>query len=274
MERGAGIEATGKRDAHPLARWHALKNICHLIEHYNPSVPHVTVPVVDIVAVTPRTRLVTIDLRGHPLTFVSGQAVMIAAHGRDGRRPYSIACSPERADETGHLELLIGTEENGGFGEHLAGAAAGSLIDVEGPMGTFTFPEEPNQPRLLFVAGGTGIAPLHAMIDHSLRLKLPQRISLLYSARRGDEFAFIEELRRHEAEGRIELHPTVTRDDNSQWAGNRGRIGRAHFEAVVHEPAATLCFICGPTPLVSESVSTLEALGVPPQQIHTERWGK
>lgn len=245
-----------------------------MLEHYNPSVPHVTVPVVDIVAVTPRTRLVTIDLGGHPMRFVSGQAVMIAAHGREGRRPYSIACSPERADETRHLELLIGTEENGGLGEHLAGAAAGSLIDVEGPMGTFTFPAEPNQPWLLFVAGGTGIAPLHAMIDHSLRLQLSQRISLLYSARRVDEFAFIEELRRHEAAGRIELHPTVTRDDSSQWAGSRGRIGRAHFEAVVHEPAATLCFICGPTPLVSESVSTLEALGVPPQQIHTERWGK
>jgi NAD(P)H-flavin reductase len=251
-----------------------MKNICHLVEHYNPSVAHVTVPIVDIAAVTPRTRLLTVDVRGNPIRFLPGQAVMIGAHGQDVRRPYSIACSPERADETSHLELLIGTEENGDMGEHMAGAAIGSLIDVEGPMGTFTFPDEPDQPWLLFVAGGTGIAPLHAMIDHSLRLRLSQRISLLYSARRGDEFAFIEELRRHEAAGRIELHPTVTRDDSSEWAGSRGRIGRGHFEAVVHEPAATLCFICGPTPLVSESVSTLEALGVPPQQIHTERWGK
>lgn len=236
--------------------------------------PHVTVPVVDIVAVTPRTRLVTLDMHAHPLPFLPGQAVLIGAHGQVLRRPYSIACSPERAQETGRLELLIGAEENGDLGEHLAGVAINALVDVEGPMGTFTFPEKPNQPRLLFVAGGTGIAPLHAMIDHSLRQDLSQRISLLYSARRGDEFAFIEELRRHEAAGRIELHPTVTRDDSSEWAGSRGRIGRTQFEAVVHEPAATLCFICGPTPLVSESVSTLEALGVPPQQIHTERWGK
>ena len=215
-----------------------------------------------------------LDMRDHAMRFLSGQAVMIGAHGQDLRRPYSIACSPERADETGHLEFLIGAEENGDMGAHLAGAAAGSLVDVEGPMGTFTFPDQPKEARLLFVAGGTGIAPLHAMIDHSLRVGLPQRISLLYSARRGDEFAFIEELRRHEAAGRLELHPTVTRDDSAQWAGGRGRIGRAHFEAVVHEPAATLCFICGPTPLVSESVSTLEALGVPAAQIHTERWGK
>jgi NAD(P)H-flavin reductase len=234
----------------------------------------VTALIVDIVTVTPRTRLVTIDNRAHPIAFRPGQAVMVGVHGQDVRRPYSIACSPERARETGHLELLIATEPDGDLGEHLAGAERGALLDVEGPMGTFTLPEMPEQPWLLFVAGGTGIAPLHAMIDHSLRMQPGPRVSLLYSARRSDEFAFIDELRRHEAAGRIELHPTVTRDEGSEWTGRRGRIGRSHFEAVLHEPAATLCFICGPTPLVSESVTTLEALGVPARQIHTERWGR
>jgi NAD(P)H-flavin reductase len=271
---GAGVESTRERDADTLASGHSLKNICHLFEHYNPSVPSVTVPVSAVAAVTPRTRLLTLDLHARPMEFLPGQAVMVGLHGQDLRRPYSIACSPERARETGHLELLIATEPNGDLGENLAGAGPGALVDVEGPMGTFTLPDTPDLPRLLFVAGGTGIAPLHAMIDHSLRTRSAPRISLLYSARRGDEFAFIEELRGHEAAGRIELHPTVTRDDSSEWAGGRGRIGRAHFEAVVHEPAATLCFICGPAPLVSESVSTLEALGVPARQIHTERWGK
>jgi ferredoxin-NADP reductase len=237
-------------------------------------VAQVTVPIVDIAAATPRTRLLTIDLQGQPLPFRAGQAVKLGAHRQDLRKPYSIACSPERASETGQLELLIATEEHGGLGPHLAGISNGSLVDVEGPMGSFTFPEVPDQPWLLFVAGGTGIAPLHAMIDHSLRQQQPRRISLLYSARRGDEFAFIQELREHEAAGRIELHPTVTRDQGPTWAGGRGRIGRSHFDAVLHAPAATLCFICGPSLLVSESVSTLEALGVPAQHIHTERWGK
>jgi ferredoxin-NADP reductase len=112
------------------------------------------------------------------------------------------------------------------------------------------------------------------MIDHAVRRHPERRMSLLYSARRGDEFAFIDELREHEAGGRLELHPTVTRDDSSNWAGGRGRIGRSHFEAVLHEPAATLCFVCGPAPLVAESVSTLQSLGVPAGQIRTEQWGK
>ena len=76
------------------------------------------------------------------------------------------------------------------------------------------------------------------------------------------------------AAGRIELHQTVTRDESSAWSGRRGRIGRSHFEAVLHDPAETLCFVCGPEPLVNESVSTLKALGVPDEQIRTEQWGK
>ena len=236
--------------------------------------PIVTVPIIDLVAVTPRSRLVSVDFRVRALRFLPGQAVMVGAHGQDDRRPYSIACSPEQSAETGRLELLIAVEANGNLGANLAPATPGTLVDVEGPVGVFTLPEVTHHRRVLCVAGGTGIAPLRAMLDHMLRRGAAPRISLLYSARRGDEFAFIDELREHAAAGRLELHQTVTRDESSSWSGRRGRIGWSHFEAVLHEPAATLCFVCGPEPLVNESVSTLKALGVPDTQIRTEQRGK
>ena len=236
--------------------------------------PLVTVPIVDVLAATPRSRLLSLDLRGHRLEFRAGQAVMAAAHGYDERRPYSIACSPEYVTDTGCVELLVALDQASEPHTALAQAAAGALVDIEGPLGRFTFPEAPEQERVLFVAGGTGIAPLRAMVDHLLRRTVAPRISLLYSARRGDEFAFIDELRRYAGEGRIELHQTVTRDDSSSWEGGRGRIGRSHFESVLHAPQSTLCFVCGPPPLVTESVATLSALGVPGALIRTEQWGK
>ena len=199
---------------------------------------------------------------------------MAGAHGQPERRPYSIACSPERSRESGHLELLIALEPDGALGSHLASIRPGSLIDIDGPLGTFVFPETPDHHRVLFVAGGTGIAPLRAMIDHALRRHPARRVSLLYSARRRDEFAFIDELREHAAAGRLELHQTVTRDESAAWSGGRGRIGRAHFASVLHEPDATLCFVCGPPALVVESVATLKALGVPDEHIRTEGWGQ
>jgi NAD(P)H-flavin reductase len=237
-------------------------------------VPLVTLPIVGVDAVTPRSRLLSIALGSHRLDFRPGQAVMAAAHGHDERRPYSIACSPEHTADTRQLQLLVALDQAVESHASLAQATAGALLDVEGPLGRFTFPETTEQERVLFVAGGTGIAPLRAMLDHVLRRAAAPRISLLYSARRSDEFAFIEELRRYSSEGRLELHQTVTRDDSSAWEGGRGRIGRSHFESVLHTPASTLCFVCGPPPLVTESVATLTLLGVPGELIRTEQWGK
>jgi ferredoxin-NADP reductase len=228
-----------------------------------------TVPLARVDNASPRSRLLSIDIRGHPFEYLAGQAVMMAAHGAPVRRPFSIACSPERAAETRTLELLIAME---GGSEDLQWATAGALVDIDGPVGTFTFPATIDQPRLLFVAGGTGITPVRAMLDHALRVHPSARISLLYSTRRSDEFAFVDELRAHERDGRLELHQTVTRDDGTAWDGRRGRIGRSHFEAVLHEPASTLCFICGPSSLVSESAATLRDLGVPDTLIRTEGW--
>jgi len=234
----------------------------------------ITVPISTIEPATPRSRIVRLDLHGHALGFVSGQAVLVGEHAQPARRPYSIACSPERAAETGALELLIAAEGDAGFGGGVATATPGALVDVEGPVGAFTLPPTIDARWILFVAGGTGIAPLRSMIDHLRRHRPRARMSLLYSARRADEFAFVEELRALAEAGGLELHQTVTRDQSSAWTGRRGRIGRDHFEAVLHESSATLCFVCGPDALVDESVSTLQALGVPAARIRTESWGR
>jgi NAD(P)H-flavin reductase len=235
------------------------------------AVAFLTVPLTRVDVAAPRLRLLTIDISGHEFSYRPGQAILAAPHGATERRPFSIACSPEHSQEMQALQLLIATERGS---EDLSWATPGALVDVEGPIGTFTFPSSLDQSRLLFVAGGTGIAPVRAMLDHALRRHPAHAISLLYSARRRDEFAFVDELRVHEHEGRLELHQTVTRDDDLSWGGRRGRIGRSHFETVLHEPASTLCFVCGPPSLVSESAAVLEALGVPGASIRTEGWSR
>lgn len=231
--------------------------------------PLVTVPIVEIAASTPRSRLLTLDLAGQRFSFVAGQAVLMAPSGHTDRKPFSLACAPEQVAESGQLQLLLAAD-----GSDLRWAAPGNLVDLDGPLGTFTLPASLGEHRLLFVAGGTGIAPLRAMIGHLLITDPGRRMSLLYSARRGDEFAFIDELREHELTGRLVLQQTVTRDDSTSWQGRRGRIGRAEFEAVVEEAARTLCFVCGPPTMVEESVSVLKALGVPASAIRTEQWGR
>lgn len=230
----------------------------------------VTASLADVAAITPRSRLLRLDLRGQPFAFLAGQAVMVGPHGADARRPFSIASSPAYTATTGLLELLIADDT----GTTLDWAQPRTLVDVEGPLGGFTFEGAPRQPHVLFIAGGVGIAPLRAMIEQALHTSPAPSITLLYSARRGDDFAFIEEFESHARAGRMVLHQTVTRHDGTDWQGRRGRVGRGEFEAVLQYPTSTTCFVCGPNALVGETIETLRALGVPDDLVHAERWGR
>jgi ferredoxin-NADP reductase len=227
-----------------------------------------TLPISDVLDATPRARIVRLALRGRRFPYVAGQALMIAAHGYEPRRPYSIACAPEDAARDDALELLVGVDADGNPGPHLT-LEPDALVDVEGPIGQFTFPEHPAEQRFVFIAGGTGIAPLRSMLRHAL--EAPHReIGLLYSARTPEDFAYERELKSLAHEGRIELRQTVTRDDTAPtWTGMRGRIGRDDLAPMVHDPA-TLCFVCGPPALIDEMPKLLDELGIPRHRIRVE----
>lgn len=227
----------------------------------------ITKPIRDTAAATPRARSVRIDLQGSAFPYLAGQAVLIASHGQP-RRPYSIAASPEESARDASLELLVGVDAEGRAGPHLS-LEPGTLVDVEGPVGRFTFPPEPDERRFLFIAGGTGISPLRAMLHHALTLPHDE-IGMLYSARTPSEFAYEDELRSLAERRLIELQLRVTRETD-EWSGTRGRIGRADLEPLVHG-RATLCFICGPPALVREIPQLLQDLDVPRQRIRTEEW--
>jgi len=228
-----------------------------------------TLPIREVLPATPRARIARLDLDGHAFDFAPGQAILIANHGLADRRPYSIAVAPEDARRDRYLELLVGVDVTGLAGSHLT-LEPGELVDIEGPVGAFTFPSAPLEQQFVFIAGGTGIAPLRAMLRHALTI--PHRnIGLFYSARTPDEFAYERELRSLANGGDIELRQTVTRASEADWTGLRGRLGRDALEELVHDPA-TLCFICGPRALVDETPKLLAELGIPRERIRIEEW--
>ena len=230
-----------------------------------------TLRIRDVAPAAARARLVRIDLDGHAFEYAAGQAVLVGNHGGAAKRPYSIASAPEAARHDRTSDLLVGVRENGEAGEHLS-LAIGTEIDVEGPLGSFTFPSEIVEPHVLFIAGGTGIAPLRAMLRHAIAARpAPTRVGLLYSARTPDEFAFAHEFRALAARGAIEFRQTITRETTLDWSGSRGRIDREALQPLVHS-AETLCFICGPRALVDDMPKILADLGVPGERIRIEQW--
>jgi ferredoxin-NADP reductase len=219
---------------------------------------------------TPRSLVLRVALDGI-FPFSAGQAAFVGECGRDARRPYSIAVAPHDAERSGRLEFLVGLGPDGTPGPHLPDPQAGATVEIEGPFGTFRYPDRIDEPAVLFVAGGTGIAPLRAMLHEALASDTPRQLSVLYSARNPEEFAFDEELASMAAGGRIQYQKTVTRHADESWSGERGRISRAQLESAIARPD-TLCFVCGPEALVHQVPRVLRELGIDATRIRVEEW--
>ena len=182
-----------------------------------------------------------------------------------------MASAPEETARHGLLEFLIQSDADGTSGVSPDLLQPGVLATVEGPLGSFVFPEHPAERRFLFIAGGTGIAPLRSMLWHALLAERDGEIGLIYSVRSPEELAYRREFERLDAEGRITFRHTVTRVASDGWTGRLGRIDMACLQDMI-EPDHTLCFVCGPPALVGEIAPQLKPLGVREDQIKVEQW--
>jgi ferredoxin-NADP reductase len=71
------------------------------------------------------------------------------------------------------------------------------------------------------------------------------------------------------------FYVTCTRlDENDPWRGRRGRITSAWVMEQVHDLKNTIFYACGPNELVENAEEiVLTELGVPKEQMKTEKWG-
>jgi NAD(P)H-flavin reductase len=226
------------------------------------------VTTLDVVRATARTRIIRVDLGEEPFFFTAGQAVLVAPHGTPLRKPYSIACSPKQAAESHTLELLVQIDSPDADDPHLERLASESLVDVEGPFGNFGLPPA-DERDILFVAGGTGIAPLRSMLWDAIEHRPRTKLTLIYSVRSSDEIAYEDEFRKLAEGGRLDFRVTITRSGPESWLGPRGRINDALIQHVIRTPQ-THCIVCGPPAMITDVTALLTAVGVPNDLILTE----
>jgi ferredoxin-NADP reductase len=220
---------------------------------------------------TKTSRIVRLDLDGAPFRYHAGQAALLGPMNRSDRIPFSIASAPEESDRHGHLEFLVKIDAAGRWGSHFEPLARGQRLEVRGPRGTFVLPEHRGERRLLFIAGGTGIAPLRSMIRHAQLTSRPGAIRVLYSARTPRDFAYLRELRGMARRREIKLALTATRDCPPDWSGSRGRIAAEPLGRLVDD-TATLCFVCGPASMVADVPPLLRGFGIDAARIRVEDW--
>ncbi|MGD8207873.1 MAG: CDP-6-deoxy-delta-3,4-glucoseen reductase [Thiohalocapsa sp.] len=194
---------------------------------------------------------------GQRLQFFAGQYIeFILADGR--RRAFSIANAPH---DDALLELHVRRVPGGEFTDHVFDAMQERAIRrIQGPLGTFVLRESSQRP-MLFIGGGTGLAPLKAMLEHAFHVGI-ERPMTLYWGVRSERDLYLPELpqRWAEAHPNFRYVPVLSEPDPS-WAGRRGYVHEAaledHPDIREHD-----VYMSGPPVMVEAGRSAFEAHGL------------
>jgi ferredoxin-NADP reductase len=197
---------------------------------------------------------------------------LTAENGYQAQRSYSIASPPE--DEL--LTLTVERVDDGEVSPYLVGdLRTGDQFQLRGPIGGYFVWTVASRGPLWLIAGGSGVAPLMAMLRHRARRKVRAAALLLYSSRSLEDVIYREELdAMARADPDLRVVNTLTRKQPEGWMGHRGRIGKALLaEAGFPPDQKPKIFVCGPTPFVENVSRLLVERGHDPLTIKTERFG-
>ncbi|MDE1850563.1 MAG: FAD-dependent oxidoreductase [Candidatus Micrarchaeota archaeon] len=210
---------------------------------------------------------------GSKLSYDPGMFVMIyyknQETGEEIGRAFSLASKPD--EDT--LEFAI-SMIHGRFTSKLDTAKVGDVYYVSGPHGQFKY--DPNQnKKVLFVAGGTGVAPFLSMLRLIAEKKLDTDIKLLYSMRFSTETIRKDELEGYKTSLKFEMTRSVTREQNVPgWDGEYGHIDAAMISRHVSDPKERTCYVCGPLKFTKAIEAALVELGVDKANIKADVWGE
>jgi len=197
-----------------------------------------------------------------PMRFLPGQYLDVLADGV--RRSYSLANAP-RPDNL--LELIIKRYPGGRLSDYFfERAKLNDLVRIEGPFGTF-FLREQGPRDLLFLATGTGIAPVKALLEELAAepdRARQHRIRVFWGNREADSFCWDPV----ELGLDIGFHHLLSREAPG-WTGRRGYVQEAAV-ADGFNPADTVVYACGSDAMIASARTLFAAHGLPAKRFFSD----
>ena len=193
------------------------------------------------------------------LQFLPGQYIDFLL--KDGkRRSFSLANSPE---EDALLELHVRHVPGGQFTDHVFGAMKPKdIMRIAGPYGSFFLRESTK--TAIFVAGGTGFAPIKSMLAHAFHHEVARRFVLYWGARTLPDLYQPELPARWAAEQRdFEFIPVLSAPRaEDAWSGRSGYVHAAVL-ADYADLSGFEVYACGAPPMVDAARREFTARGLP-----------
>ena len=158
------------------------------------------------------------------LVFLAGQYIEFLLK-EGARRSFSMANAPHDAEL---LQLHVRHVAGGQFTDHVFGKMKErDILRFEGPLGTFFLREDSDKP-IVFVASGTGFAPIKAVIEHMINKGIARPMTLYWGGRRPKDLYMNTLAEGWAAQGHLKYVPVISDalpEDN--WTGRTGFVHRA-----------------------------------------------
>lgn len=202
------------------------------------------------------------------ITFSAGQFISFEVD-RPGfplpaTRPYSIASPPEHRS---HLELVLNLVPGGPGSGYLFGLRQGEDTRFKGPVGSFILRDSPRD--LLFVATGTGIAPIRSMLWSLTLGESTRRITLFWGLRSERDLYYQHELEFIQDHLPGFSFATTLSQPTASWPGLTGRVTPL-VTAAVTDVSNLEVYLCGNGGMIRDVKDVIRQKGLCP--IYTEQY--
>lgn len=158
------------------------------------------------------------------LVFLAGQYIEFLLK-EGARRSFSMANAPHDAEL---LQLHVRHVAGGQFTDHVFGKMKErDILRFEGPLGTFFLREESDKP-IVFVASGTGFAPIKAVVEHMIHKGIARPMTLYWGGRRPKDLYLNALAEGWAAQGHLRYVPVISDAlPEDSWTGRTGFVHRA-----------------------------------------------
>lgn len=216
-----------------------------------------------------------IDKRGGPVfSFKPGQYAILMIRDERGKltseHAFSIASSP-----TEQRYLQFGIKILGNFTQRLSKMTKGAEVYIYGPYGDFTF-DQSRYNNAVYIAGGVGITPFMSIFRYAFDKNLPNKLTLLYSARTLKGALYFDEIRILEEKNRNFRSFFAVTDEDIATDTPRAKKCFIDSKMISESLNGNIngkdFFVCGPPGFMNAMIDCLQGMGVPQNRIRTEKF--
>jgi CDP-4-dehydro-6-deoxyglucose reductase len=201
------------------------------------------------------------------LQFFAGQYIEFLLKD-GGRRAFSLANAPH---DDGFLQLHVRRIDGGEFTGHVFdGMKEKDILRFQGPCGSFFLHEESTKP-LILLAGGTGFAPIKAIVEHAIHQHITRPMEIYWGARNRAGL-YLPDLPAQWAAAHSHIRYVPVLSDvtpQDAWPGRSGLVHRAVLEDHT-DLSAHQVYACGAPAMIDAARAEFAAQGLPPEEFFAD----